>query len=522
MIKVKPHTMDLMDPKDEVTFWTKTLGENLMTDHLQYEVFSELHSQALCLRQMSKSYASVVQPKHILPEPYLQAMLRFRNYPNEAFMIVTQYKLPHAGSPPWRNHYYRETIDADRGTSAIIHKEDGRLSPVQRRLGFILEKLTTFRDRSSANEEHADIHTRSMKRIGITKIVDTLQHCVESEPDAKTMLTPYIASSIGTLATISECLHQLELYQPWASSFDKMLTPDRLDVLRSDYAERALQVQKIIGTALQAFNAEPRWGRLGRIGAPTTGRFSYPIWRRKNEKTVTALRTAEGDLDAFWNGLDKEMMKALDELKESHLRSWFKQPRELQRTPPWVEPLICNDSSTALNLHTSVKELDLTRQQLTERTISDGKSVVLAKAKVKTRGGVNAVEFESDRHESEDAEGGSQDEGNIGASAHHPTFKLNARALKIFKTVFFTPCINATPGEVAWTDFRYAMKSIGFAPEAIGGSMWQFHPETVGVKHGIVLHGPHPAAKMPYQVARRHGRSLRRAYGWEGHMFSLA
>jgi hypothetical protein len=149
--------------------------------------------------------------------------------------------------------------------------------------------------------------------------------------------------------------------------------------------------------------------------------------------------------------------------------------------------------------------------------------VAQTKAKVKTCGTVNPVELEGNNHEGETAGRESRGEGNVSAAvSRHPKFMLNARALKVFNAMFFTPSLNATPGEVAWTDFLYAMKSVGFAPEAMGGSMWHSHPETVSVKHGIVLHSPHPAPNMPYQVARRHGRDLRRAYGWEGHMFSLA
>jgi hypothetical protein len=263
--------------------------------------------------------------------------------------------------------------------------------------------------------------------------------------------------------------------------------------------------------------------RLGRIGAPTKGRSTYPIWRNKNEETVRLLRTAEDDLDTFWTALDNHMIEKLSDMGESHLQSWLKQPRELHRTPPWVEPLTNKVPSATLSLHESVQELDLTRQRLTEQTISDEVLVAQTKAKVKTRGIVNRVEGEGDDHEVENAGGENQGEDNLVAGfVDHLTFKLNARALKVFKTIFFTPSINVTLGEVAWIDFLYAMKSIGFAPEAMGGSVWNLHPETVGAKHGILFHSPHPAPKMPYQVARRCERALRRAYGWEGHIFSLA
>jgi hypothetical protein len=138
-----------------------------------------------------------------------------------------------------------------------------------------------------------------MKTIGITKIMDSLQHLVESQAEAKKMLTPYLASSLGNLATITECLRQLELYQPWASTFEPMMTVERFETLRSDYDKQSMSVEESIGRALAAFDRNPGLGQMGRLGAPTEGRFLYPIGKRKNEQIVAALRKAENDLDQF-------------------------------------------------------------------------------------------------------------------------------------------------------------------------------------------------------------------------------
>ena len=62
--------------------------------------------------------------------------------------------------------------------------------------------------------------------------MDYLQHLVESKAEAKEMPTPYIASPLGNLATITECLRQLELYQPWASTFEPMMTLEIFKKLR--------------------------------------------------------------------------------------------------------------------------------------------------------------------------------------------------------------------------------------------------------------------------------------------------
>jgi hypothetical protein len=95
-----------------------------------------------------------------------------------------------------------------------------------------LKLSVTFMDRSSANHGHADLRAQSLGILGITKMMDASQHFVESKPEAKALLTPYLASSVGNLATISECWHQLELYQPWANSFKAMLTTSRTEISR--------------------------------------------------------------------------------------------------------------------------------------------------------------------------------------------------------------------------------------------------------------------------------------------------
>jgi hypothetical protein len=521
------HGIDPYDPKHEGRFWGLIFNETFTADHMQYEMYSELLTQAERLRHIAKSSASAIRPDGKLPEQYMHAILRFRYYLKETFLVLTQSTLPWIGSPLWRNHYYCENLDGAGAAHRAVKRESSRMSPVQASLENYLTTFTTFIDRSSANHGHADLRAWSMGKLGITKMMDAFQHLVESQPEAKALLTPYLASSVSNLATISECWHQLELYQPWANSFEARLTTARAEALRLEYAERAPLVEVKVDEALLAYDGyptvRPLSGQLGRTGAPTKGRFAYPIWRSKNEETIRLLRTAESDLDKFWNAVDNHIMEKLSDMGESHLQSWLKQPRDLHRTAPWVEPPTNKVPSATLSLHQSVQELDLTRQQLTERTISDWAPVSQTKAKVKTRGNVNPVELEGDAHEGENAGVEMQGEASVGTVVvHRPKFVLNARALKVFKTIFFTPSINGTPGEVAWTDFLYAMKSIGFAPEAIGGSMWHFHPETVGVKHGIVFHSPHTASKMPYHVARRHGRELRRAYGWEGHMFSLA
>lgn len=88
----------------------------------------------------------------------------------------------------------------------------------------------------------------------------------------------------------------------------------------------------------------------------------------------------------------------------------------------------------------------------------------------------------------------------------------------MFCTVFFSPSLTSTLGEVAWHDFVHALASTGLA-EKIYGPMWQFSLAALGADRSIQFHEPHPRGKAPFCVARRHGRRLNRAFGWHGGMF---
>lgn len=100
--------------------------------------------------------------------------------------------------------------------------------------------------------------------------------------------------------------------------------------------------------------------------------------------------------------------------------------------------------------------------------------------------------------------------------------RVDARALRIFRTLFFDPAVNSTPGEVSWADFTYALTSAGkFTTEKLYGSVWQFARIDWSSQGRIRFHEPHPRGKFPFVVAHRHGRRLSRAYGWTRETFAL-
>ncbi|KAI9931438.1 hypothetical protein MW887_010013 [Aspergillus wentii] len=150
-------------------------------------------------------------------------------------------------------------------------------------------------------------------------------------------------------------------------------------------------------------------------------------------------------------------------------------------------------------------ELELRTQQ----TVNDGKTSP-GKTKVKTRGIPDQAELQVETTYE-----------TTKAPDLQPTFTVDKRAYKVFSTIFYQSSRISKPGEVPWSEFLHAMSITGFAVEKLYGSVWQFTPSTSDVERSIQFHEPHPGSKMPYRMAKRYGRRLSRAYGWNADLFRV-
>ena len=364
--------------------------------------------------------------------------------------------------------------------------------------------------------------------IGLTHIVDELQRLVDSD-EAKHYISPYVASLVGELALVSALIRQLELYQPWAvmqgSASKEQMKHLQLVFMLSSKATLSLY----LGIAKQD-------RVLGNLGAPTKGKFTYPVGKRRTCESVRAMITAEKNLDEFWLKVDKDIKKkAGDSWKEVRGRAdslapedsdpeadpfagsathrLLTQGRTLQRTSPWTELESGNDQTPVTEVYIPFSQLSFDDQKSHEQTPRNSSSQPTKKKKTKTRNPGNP------KISVPEAEAASPVAGDQAV----PEFVLDARALKASKTLFFTSSVTSTPGELAWTDFLYAMVSVGFVPEKLYGSVWQFspNPDKLAVERSIQFHEPHGAnTKILYRVARRHGRRMNRAYGWDGSSFT--
>lgn len=123
---------------------------------------------------------------------------------------------------------------------------------------------------------------------------------------------------MGDLAIVSRCLHQLDIYQPWASTFDTKMTAGRVESFQVDFQTHIRDTEaKIIKVLMASGNS------LDSLGAPKKGRFSYPIAERRTEGVVAALRKAEENLDAFWNQVTAKVLKVLGPVKRTAIHRFL-------------------------------------------------------------------------------------------------------------------------------------------------------------------------------------------------------
>ena len=475
--------------RQEDVFWSRVIPRVIGEHYLDLESFSELSRQAQHVRALQVKYQSQIAPEDKLPAEFMGALLQFWYFLKQAAKRpMNALKLEVIGSPPFRPYFARTPPNDPSSSMMYIQQKDTKLGEVEGQLLWLLRTIWE------------DDRTLFMLRLPI--VVDELQRLLDAEPKAREMITERVNDIIGDLAIICECLRQLENYHPWALAFeDAMVKAEKH--LEQQYQTACQPIVHMIN-AMKACNQS----LVAQLGKPTANRFDYPVWRRRNKENVEIMRRSEARLDALWSYIDKNMRQKAGDLAGSALQNLLTS-RILQRTPEWADSKtsgerLVDEASTSKPLSEIYFELE----SRTSKTLADTATRVL-KEQVKTRG----IPSKSP------STNGTVPEAN--GFDPQPTFAVDARALKVFRTLFFVPSMTATPGEIPWTDFVHAMKSTGFGAEKLYGSVWHFTPTKLDVERSIQFHEPHPSGKIPFRIARRHGRRLYRAYGWHGAMFVL-
>ncbi|KAF2688061.1 hypothetical protein K458DRAFT_401459 [Lentithecium fluviatile CBS 122367] len=485
------HRHPLLKAGREGTFWQRVVGNVVASAHLQLEVWTALHAQVQELRVLQAKHGKDISIDKDLPEEYLDALLKFQHYLNKAAK-GPKGELKHGlvASPPMRQFYVRAPPrDPSSPMIQIAQKPGVKMDKVQGELLWLLKMIW--------EDDH------QLFFLGLTNVVDELERLIQSEPKARALISPYVADVISNLSVTSEGLRQLQMYQPWAQTFETSLV-GKEEGIKKEFVETT----KDWGLVMGAMDG-PNQMNIVRLGQPEERKFYHPVERRRTKENVEAMRSAEQNLDAFWSAVDKNMRTRMGKgLEHTALWRFLSKSKILNRTPEWIEPEKQPKQTDVEGISKPLSELYFDLELRTERTV-DRSQTAQPTPRTKTRGAPATPATASAVPQPDDK------------ADKQPTFQLDIRALKVFRALFYVPSLNATPGEVPWTDFLHAMASTGFEPQKLYGSVWLFSPTKPDVERSIQFHEPHPSKKLPYKTARRFGRRLNRAYSWEGDMFVL-
>ena len=463
---------------DNKGVWEPVVRNATRMPFIWLESWAAIHTRLVALRTKQETYAHLLAEGDV-PNDYALDICKLK-YHCSRFMTSAAKALKDGfmGSPPMRP-YLQRMPPASRNDDIRLVKEMRDIQNEDMKiLVFLIDMIVAVCEK----QENRDVMLQ----------IDEVQRLIEDSPAANTMFTSWTLQQLSQASILSQCIHELDLAYPYK-------LPDHKEEIHADFIKTADEFVEDGGVKI--FDA-----RTLQLAMPTTNpsKFTYPVNKRRTPENVEQMCIAEENLDAVWKAMDHELSRY--PVFTPRVRALLATRRK-QRTVPWDEARDGKQQeSTPFDESQPLSEIHFELRSRTERTI--GRDAQAApKLKAKTKGTSQ------------------QPEAQVPVAAapevKEVSFLVDRRALKALRTVLFVPSMSSLPGEVAWTDFCHALASTGFSAEKMYGSVWQFTPTNLDVENPISFHEPHPSGKIPFVVARRHGRRLARNYGWHIGMFKL-
>jgi len=291
-------------------FWDRVLSNVVITAYGNLIVWNELYERSRKLDSIHRKYAAVIKPDQDLPKELEEAFHTFRYFIEQACKgPIDQLKVAVPPSPPMRSLWIRQPQVPHSTIISVTTKSTAKNDALLILFNLLWDKDQVFLYR-------------------LPHVVDLMQRLVQEDPSR---LTSSVAEIFSDLALLAETLHQIELYQPWASKFEH----DAVDTSESIKAEFAESLS-VFAELIKDFKDVPS---LARLGFPSRDKFYYPIEKRRTEQTTQAMRKAEENLDIFWQSVDKHLINKSKTSPHDRVRHLLAQNRQVQRTPLYVEPV---------------------------------------------------------------------------------------------------------------------------------------------------------------------------------------
>lgn len=459
--------------------WGRVFVQVVTTAYSSLEIWSELAAQADRLNQLEHEYRGEIKQTAILPAEYLSAILKFEHSLEQSVegsldTLKCSVGLSSTFRPCFEgNSQHNVQTPATRTSSKTVTRAEQPIEQLRKSLQSLWED------------------DQELFPPGLTDVVDELQRLIQAKPEPSDSVSAHVVEILDGLSIACGCLREVQIYYSGATDVEAVLM-DRNNSIQTQFIPQ-IALWASLTASLKSLK------RFSRLGDPEDDKLHLLVDESNSNDRTEQLGVTGKSLNLFWTEVDRvtAKVKGFPDLAAGRL---LRQARMLRRIPKWMNSVKevsqaqyfsngTNASLPPICPHVSISDLDGPKgKKKTRGTPGKAKEPI----------SVSADQIVDDKQ---------------------PIFALDNRALKVFRTVFYTPSSTATLGELPWTDFVHAMISTGFSAEKLYGSVWQFRPTNLDIDRSIQFHEPHPASKLPYRTARRFGRRLNRAYGWNGEMF---
>ncbi|KAF9117617.1 hypothetical protein BGW39_002003 [Mortierella sp. 14UC] len=276
--------LDMKEHRQELLSDIKGRQHSLMRPHPSKRFWDRIGK----VMSFQQKHEGAIKYNDDLPNELLEAFLelefslsQYAKGPIQALKTIV------VASPPLRASFVRLPEEGSSNIIQVMQKPGSTWDKTQSRLICLFQTLWDEQQRHLC---------------GLYSILDEMERLVENDLKARNLFSSRVASLVVDLSLISECRHQISLYEPWVSSFETEAV-SRQDELMAKYIQRTSRMQELDMALKQTLLAD---------ADPSDGKFFYPVEKRRTKEDMETMQKAERTLDTFWEKLDKYILQKID------------------------------------------------------------------------------------------------------------------------------------------------------------------------------------------------------------------
>ncbi|KAF2088952.1 hypothetical protein K490DRAFT_64168 [Saccharata proteae CBS 121410] len=483
------------------------------------------------VRKTKAKYVGDLVPGQDMPKEYMQQLQQLYNhltYSFEPFAREVRYAI--ATLPQIRGAYVRddsEEIEHGRPKIRPVNEFRSRFRKGSACPDLIVyNELLVDSDVSNIYEPHARVRF----------LLDIINNSKGNE--ISYLFTSHAMVQLADLSLLADVMRGIDNYYPWATKI-RLLKQEadegnfgKAGEDGADTRERAPRMTHEAGRYM-CDNKHTGIGGLARLVVPLS-KFAFPAEEWGTKKWTERMRNAEKYLDEFWEDADRHA-NAND---EQGVIDGIWGHRLIERTPEWVDQPEIEDLKMEDAVPQPKERKSKTIRKIIERVVkSKGQSEADPGV---TKTGIIETKIERKRPAEGDGESRTKKvktrnppreeapEPEAPIPPPSPKFyKVNSRIYDVMRMLFHMPKQRDLPGGLKWTEFEYAMKSLGFKVQQQASSATELTPPTdnptlfarkepPGAEIlALTVHRPH-GREQYWQLwkARETGRRFRAQWGW--------